>query len=77
MIGVPERGGGTPDGQPGAPDFERKIVAAADLAAAAARLAAPRVFHDESRREIRVVERMILGLLQVNDFLELDAVADS
>lgn len=44
MIGVPERGGGTPDGQPGAPDFERKIVAAADLAAAAARLAAPRVF---------------------------------
>jgi len=40
-------------------------------------LTAPRVFHDESRREIRVVERTILGLLHVNDFLELDAVADS
>ena len=37
-------------------------------------LTAPRLFHDETRREIRVVERRILGLLHVYDFLELHAV---
>jgi deazaflavin-dependent oxidoreductase (nitroreductase family) len=37
-------------------------------------LSAPRVFHDESRHEIRVVERRLLGLLDVNDFLELHIV---
>lgn len=37
-------------------------------------LTAPRLFHDETRREIRVVERKILGLLQVHDFLELHSV---
>ncbi|MEP7193435.1 MAG: nitroreductase family deazaflavin-dependent oxidoreductase [Actinomycetota bacterium] len=37
-------------------------------------LTSPRLFHDESRREIRVVERAILGLLGVSDFLELRKV---
>jgi len=37
-------------------------------------LTAPRLFHDESRHETRVVERSILGLLHVYDFLELLAV---
>lgn len=37
-------------------------------------LTAPRLFHDESRREIRVLERRILRLLNVDDFLELRAV---
>ena len=37
-------------------------------------LTAPRLFHDESRHETRVVERSILGLLHVYDFLELHAV---
>jgi len=40
-------------------------------------LTAPRLFHDETRREIRVVERTILGLLHVYDFLELHAVPDA
>ena len=39
-------------------------------------LTAPRLFHDEARREIRVLERKILGLLHVYDFLELRAVPD-
>jgi deazaflavin-dependent oxidoreductase (nitroreductase family) len=39
-------------------------------------LTAPRLFHDETRREIRVVERMVLGLLRVNDFLELHVMPD-
>jgi deazaflavin-dependent oxidoreductase (nitroreductase family) len=34
-------------------------------------LRSPRLFHDETRQEIRVVERLVLGLLQVDDFLEL------
>ena len=37
-------------------------------------LTAPRLFHDESRHETRVVARSILGLLHVYDFLELHAV---
>jgi deazaflavin-dependent oxidoreductase (nitroreductase family) len=37
-------------------------------------LTAPRLFHDEARREIRAAERMVLGLLHVYDFLELQAV---
>ena len=37
-------------------------------------LTAPRLFRDESRHETRVVERSILGLLHVYDFLELLAV---
>ena len=40
-------------------------------------LTAPRLFHDENRREIRPVERTILGLLHVDDFLELYAVPDA
>ena len=40
-------------------------------------LTAPRLFHDENRREISVVARTILGLLHVNDFLELYAVPDA
>ena len=40
-------------------------------------LTAPQLFHDEARREIRVVERAILGLLHVYDFLELRAVPDA
>jgi deazaflavin-dependent oxidoreductase (nitroreductase family) len=35
------------------------------------RLASPRLFHDESRRGIRVVERQILRVIGVADFLEL------
>jgi deazaflavin-dependent oxidoreductase (nitroreductase family) len=40
-------------------------------------LTAPRLFHDEARNEIRVVERTILGLLHVYDFLELRVVRDA
>jgi deazaflavin-dependent oxidoreductase (nitroreductase family) len=40
-------------------------------------LTAPRLFHDEARQEIRVVERVILGLLGVYDFLELHVVSDA
>jgi deazaflavin-dependent oxidoreductase (nitroreductase family) len=40
-------------------------------------LTAPRLFHDESRHEIRAVERSILALLRVYDFLELLAVPDA
>jgi len=40
-------------------------------------LTAPRLFHDETRSQIRVVERAILGLLHVYDFLELHAVPEA
>ena len=40
-------------------------------------LDSPRLFHDESRHEIRVVERAVLGLLHVYDFLELRTVPDA
>jgi deazaflavin-dependent oxidoreductase (nitroreductase family) len=40
-------------------------------------LTAPQMFHDETRHEIRVVERTILGLLHVYDFLELQVVPDA
>lgn len=40
-------------------------------------LARPRLFRDESRHEIRVVERMVLGLLHVYEFLELHTVPDA
>jgi deazaflavin-dependent oxidoreductase (nitroreductase family) len=40
-------------------------------------LTAPLLVHDEARHEIRRVERMILGLLHVYDFLELRAVPDA
>lgn len=40
-------------------------------------LDSPKVFRDESRQEIRVVERKILGLLHVDDFLELRVVPDA
>ena len=40
-------------------------------------LTAPRLFHDETRREIRMLEREILGLLHVHEFLELRAVPDA
>jgi deazaflavin-dependent oxidoreductase (nitroreductase family) len=41
------------------------------------RLVAPRLFHDEDRRDIRPVERQILRLLGVADFLALDTAADT
>ena len=37
-------------------------------------LTAPRLFHDETRHEIRALERSVLGLLHVDDFLELHVV---
>jgi hypothetical protein len=37
------------------------------------RLVAPRLYHDERRRGIRPVERQILRLLGVADFLTLKA----
>ena len=40
-------------------------------------LTAPRLFHDQTRREIRLVARTILGLLHVDDFLELLTVPDA
>jgi deazaflavin-dependent oxidoreductase (nitroreductase family) len=39
-------------------------------------LTAPRLYRDEIRSEIRVVERSILGLLGVDEFLELHVVPD-
>jgi deazaflavin-dependent oxidoreductase (nitroreductase family) len=38
------------------------------------RLASPRLYHDESRRGIRPVERQVLRLLGVADFLSLQTV---
>jgi deazaflavin-dependent oxidoreductase (nitroreductase family) len=35
------------------------------------RLSSPRLFHDESRSSIRPLERRVLGLLNVTDFLSL------
>ena len=59
-------------------DWVKNVVAAGGCTlitrGTALELTAPRLFHDESRREIRVVERSILGLLHVYDFLELHAV---
>lgn len=40
-------------------------------------LTSPRLFHDETRAEIRMVERAVLGLLDVNDFLELQITPHS
>lgn len=40
-------------------------------------LTAPRLFHDETRHEIRMVERTVLGLLHVYDFLDLHVVPDA
>lgn len=40
-------------------------------------LTAPRLFHDESRSEIRVLERTVLGWLDVSDFVELRVVPDA
>jgi deazaflavin-dependent oxidoreductase (nitroreductase family) len=40
-------------------------------------LTAPRLFRDEARSEIRVVERAVLGLLHVYDFLVLHTVPDA
>lgn len=37
-------------------------------------LTMPRLFHDEGRKEIRVAERAVLGLLNVYEFLELRLV---
>jgi deazaflavin-dependent oxidoreductase (nitroreductase family) len=41
------------------------------------RLVAPRLYHDERRRGIRPLERRILGLLHVADFLALQTAADT
>jgi deazaflavin-dependent oxidoreductase (nitroreductase family) len=38
------------------------------------RLTTPRLFHDETRREVGVVERTALSLLHVSEFLELRVV---
>jgi hypothetical protein len=35
------------------------------------RVTSPRLFHDESRRDIRPLERRILGLAGIADFMEL------
>jgi deazaflavin-dependent oxidoreductase (nitroreductase family) len=40
-------------------------------------LTAPQVYRDESRREIRVPERLALRVLRVFDFLELRVVPDA
>jgi deazaflavin-dependent oxidoreductase (nitroreductase family) len=40
-------------------------------------LTAPQLFHDEARREIRVPERLMLAVLQVSDFMELQVVPDA
>ena len=40
------------------------------------KLTSPRLFRDEARGEIRVVERFALGLLHVHDFLELQVAAN-
>src|SRR6266566_9810584 len=37
----------------------------------AIRLVSPRLFHDEARRDIRPVERQVLRVLRVADFLSL------
>jgi deazaflavin-dependent oxidoreductase (nitroreductase family) len=41
------------------------------------RLVAPRLYHDERRRGIRPLERRILGLLHVADFLALETATDT
>ena len=38
------------------------------------RLTSPRVFHDESRRDIRPLERQVLRILGVADFMSLKSV---
>lgn len=62
-------------------DWVRNVIAAGGCElltrGAHIELTAPRLFHDESRREIRVLERTILGLLHVYDFLELYTVPDA
>ena len=40
----------------------------------ALRLSRPRLFHDESRHAVPAPVRLILGLINVNDFLELTSV---
>lgn len=40
-------------------------------------LTAPQLFHDETRREIRLPERLMLSVLQVSDFMELRIVPDA
>jgi deazaflavin-dependent oxidoreductase (nitroreductase family) len=40
----------------------------------ALRLSSPRLYHDESRRGIRTVERQVLRLIGVADFLSLQTV---
>lgn len=43
------------------------------------RLTWPRLFHDEGRRSVPALVRLLLGLLRVSDFLELtlsDGAAD-
>ncbi|MDQ1538929.1 MAG: hypothetical protein QOE58_3322 [Actinomycetota bacterium] len=58
-------------------DWVRNVIAAGrcELLTRGRRieLTAPRLFHDETRQEIRVLERLILGRLHVYDFLELRA----
>jgi len=39
-------------------------------------LTTPRLFHDAARREIRVLERLVLGALGVYDFLEMRVAAE-
>ena len=62
-------------------DWVRNVIAAGGCElltrGAHIELTTPRLIHDETRREIRVVARTILGLLHVYDFLELSAVPDA
>jgi deazaflavin-dependent oxidoreductase (nitroreductase family) len=59
-------------------DWVKNVLAAdgCELLSAGRRieLTAPRVFHDQTRHEIRAMERTVLGLLHVDDFLELHVV---
>jgi deazaflavin-dependent oxidoreductase (nitroreductase family) len=41
------------------------------------RLTAPRLFHDETRRDIRPLERQVLRVIGVADFLSLKAAPDA
>lgn len=56
-------------------DWVKNVVAAGGCTlvtrGSQVRLTTPRLFHDEARQEIRVVERAVLGLLNVYEFLEL------
>lgn len=59
-------------------DWARNVLAAGGCRVVyrgrTVRLTNPRIVHDETRSDIRPVERVILGWLRVSDFLVLDPV---